>query len=93
MLTATYKIRDRDYYIAANNIPTGITPSTNRLFISIARKDYGIPSTLNYIDLRAARDQKSPMLRSYPNYEINELHVRIYAQNEIPKKQHFFNHK
>jgi hypothetical protein len=70
----TYKIRDRDYYIAANNIPTGITPSTNRLFISIARKDYGIPSTLNYIDLRAARDQKSPMLRSYPNYEINELH-------------------
>lgn len=78
MLPAEYKIDGSDYYTPQNNIPTGISISKDRMFISIGRAQYGIPSTLNYIDFKEAKDDRSPDLRAYPNYEINELHVREY---------------
>lgn len=72
----TYQIDGKNYYIPENNIPTGISPYRGeKLFVTVARLNHGIPSTLNYIDLRKYRSNKSPPLQAYPSYADNELHV------------------
>ncbi|EDW81721.1 uncharacterized protein Dwil_GK12212 [Drosophila willistoni] len=60
-------------YIAYNNVPMGVTHFRGRLFVTMPRRQTGIPSTLNYIDLRRdGRWNSSPKLRAYPDFELNQ---------------------
>lgn len=52
----------------------GVTHYDRRLFITVPRRSEGVPSTLNYIDL-GEQTEKSPKLRAYPNFEINQFQV------------------
>lgn len=47
-----------------------------KIIVTVPRRALGIPSTLNYIDANLPVGS-SPALRPYPNFEMNELHVRI----------------
>ncbi|KAI8431814.1 hypothetical protein MSG28_016228 [Choristoneura fumiferana] len=50
-----------------NNVPMGMERVGNRLFISLPRRRYGIPTTLNYIDLDQNVNTRSPALNPYPD--------------------------
>jgi hypothetical protein len=67
-------MRDTNIY---NNVPTGLTRHGDRLYVGVARRRLGIPSTLNYIDLAVANRTKnvSPPLVPYPDLTTNTLHV------------------
>ncbi|XP_061393605.1 L-dopachrome tautomerase yellow-f2-like [Musca vetustissima] len=60
-------------YIPYNNVPMGATHYKGRLFVTMPRRRVGIPSTLNYIDMNADGDIKSPKLRAYPDFETNQF--------------------
>lgn len=61
-------------YIPYNNLPIGVTHWNGKLFISVARRNYGVPSTLNVIDIASVpQGEQSPSLTGYPNYEINAI--------------------
>uniref|UniRef100_A0A1A9WS38 Bee-milk protein n=1 Tax=Glossina brevipalpis TaxID=37001 RepID=A0A1A9WS38_9MUSC len=60
-------------YIPYNNVPMGVTHHKGRLFITMPRRRVGIPSTLNYIDLRKDGNEVSPKLHAYPNFDINQI--------------------
>ncbi|XP_047542949.1 L-dopachrome tautomerase yellow-f-like [Vanessa atalanta] len=54
------------FFIQYNNVPMGVERVGERLFITVPRRRYGIPSTLNYIDLKDSKS-RSPSLRPYPD--------------------------
>lgn len=64
-----------------NNIPQGFAPYINgngssKVFIAVPRRYLGVPSTLNYVEIEDGQElHVDPKLRSYPNYEMNELDV------------------
>ncbi|XP_030369539.1 L-dopachrome tautomerase yellow-f2-like [Scaptodrosophila lebanonensis] len=68
-------------YIPYNNVPMGANHFRGRLFITMPRRRVGIPSTLNYIDLRRDGSQTSPKLHAYPNFELNQFNNS--AQNIV----------
>lgn len=41
--------------------------------MTVPRIKCGVPSTLNYFKLKSLRDNSSPKLRPYPDYETNEI--------------------
>ncbi|XP_050682887.1 L-dopachrome tautomerase yellow-f2-like [Leptidea sinapis] len=56
----------------------GVERVGDRLFITVPRRRYGIPSTLNYINLRENKGVLSPALRPYPNFfEATQL-INVY---------------
>lgn len=54
----------------------GVTHYKGRLFITMPRRRVGIPSTLNYVDLRKDGNEMSPKLHAYPDFETNQIKVR-----------------
>ncbi|KAH8358826.1 hypothetical protein KR093_002702, partial [Drosophila rubida] len=68
-------------YVAYNNVPMGVTHFRGRLFVTMPRRRVGIPSTLNYIDMRSDGQQRSPKLRAYPSFELNQFNAS--AQNLV----------
>uniref|UniRef100_A0A182WQX0 Yellow protein n=1 Tax=Anopheles minimus TaxID=112268 RepID=A0A182WQX0_9DIPT len=65
---------ENETFQAYGNIPMGASHHKNRLFITIPRRRPGVPATLNVIDLsKVARGDRSPPLKAYPTYPINEL--------------------
>ncbi|CAG9767088.1 unnamed protein product [Ceutorhynchus assimilis] len=63
-------------YQYENNIPMGANVWQDKLFISIARRRPGIPSTLNYIPLRTNKHKKNVPLKPYPNWKINNIYSK-----------------
>lgn len=51
----------------------GASHYKGRLFVTVPRRRPGIPSTLNYIDIKAEGSTASPMLRAYPSLEQNMI--------------------
>ncbi|XP_072946836.1 uncharacterized protein [Epargyreus clarus] len=66
-----------DFFIQYNNVPMGVERVDDRVFITVPRRRYGIPSTLNYIDL-ANPQEKSPPLKPYPDFESSKTLVSVY---------------
>uniref|UniRef100_A0A182S4V5 Yellow protein n=1 Tax=Anopheles funestus TaxID=62324 RepID=A0A182S4V5_ANOFN len=65
---------ENETFHAYDNIPMGASHHKNRLFITIPRRRPGVPATLNVIDLsKVTRGDRSPPLKAYPTYPINEL--------------------
>lgn len=54
-----------------NNVPLGVDYYNGRLFITIPRRQYGIPVTLAYVNVPKASD--SPKLIPYPDFSTNVL--------------------
>lgn len=65
-------------YIPYNNVPMGATHYNGRLFVTVPRRRIGVPSTLNYVDMRKDGNNPSPKLYAYPNFETNKLNVSIF---------------
>ncbi|KAI5637210.1 major royal jelly protein domain-containing protein [Phthorimaea operculella] len=66
------------FFIQYNNLPMGVERAGNRLFITIPRRRYGIPSTLNYLDLTRDTYSRSPGLRPYPNLQVARTLTSVY---------------
>lgn len=64
------------FFIPYNNVLKSAVHFKGKIFITLARRGSGIPSTLNYVpdDLPVG---SSPLLRPYPDFKTNELHVSI----------------
>jgi len=54
-----------------------VTHFRGRLFVTTPRRQEGIPSTLNYIDLDRDGWSQSPNLRAYPNFELNQYNLSV----------------
>lgn len=61
--------------ISYNIVPQGVEHYNGMLFVTTPRRNRGIPSTLNYIDIKNNNEGQSPKLRPWPNAEMNSLHV------------------
>lgn len=59
-----------------NNIPIGFEVYGDSIFITVPRRRYGIPSTLNYIDPETT--DESPPLKPYPNVDSISRFVSVY---------------
>lgn len=57
-------------YQYVNNIPMGANVWKDKLFISVPRRRYGVPSTLNYVPLNSKERHNVP-LKPYPNWDLN----------------------
>ncbi|KAH8383760.1 hypothetical protein KR009_010399 [Drosophila setifemur] len=66
---------ERASYIPYNNVPMGVTHYRGRLFVTMPRRRVGIPSTLNYIDLNRDGRDRSPKLRAYPDFALNQFNA------------------
>ncbi|XP_037709186.1 L-dopachrome tautomerase yellow-f [Drosophila subpulchrella] len=64
-------------FIQYNNVPQGVTHFRGRLFVTTPRRQEGIPSTLNYIDLARDGWSQSPNLLAYPNFALNQYNVSV----------------
>ncbi|RVE54886.1 hypothetical protein evm_000253 [Chilo suppressalis] len=51
------------FFIQPNNVPIGFEVYNEKIFVTVPRRRYGIPSTLNYV----TRGEKSPYLKPYPD--------------------------
>lgn len=60
-------------YIPINNIPMSGVHYKNRVFVTVPRRRWGIPSTLNVIDIAPPFPNENPVLKPYPSFELNEL--------------------
>lgn len=85
-----------DSYTAYNNVPMGVTHFRGRLFVTMPRRRTGIPSTLNYVDMRRDGTQSSPKLHAYPNFELNQFNasaehlVSVYRTTVDPCQRLWF---
>ncbi|CAH0715827.1 unnamed protein product, partial [Brenthis ino] len=61
-------------FIPENNIPMGLEIFGDRLFITVPRWKYGVPASLNYINLKD-NSTKSPKLTPYPNWAAHSLNT------------------
>ncbi|XP_052746229.1 L-dopachrome tautomerase yellow-f-like [Bicyclus anynana] len=60
-------IEDREkYFVQYNNVPIGLEVWGDKVFVTVPRRRYGIPSTLNYV---WKAPWKSPALKPYPGSE------------------------
>lgn len=62
-------------YIPIGNIPMGAVHYKNRVFVAVARRRWGIPSTLNVVDIAPPFPNTNVVLKPYPNFALNELRV------------------
>ncbi|XP_047542962.1 L-dopachrome tautomerase yellow-f2-like [Vanessa atalanta] len=51
------------FFIQYNNVPVGFEVYGNKVIVTVPRRRYGIPSTLNYVEMST----KSPALKPFPN--------------------------
>lgn len=68
---------DPNYFTNINNCPFGVARVRNKLFVGVPRRRPGVPATLNIINLTKVFGNKSPALEGYPNYQINDISVRL----------------
>ncbi|XP_063364137.1 protein yellow [Cydia amplana] len=59
-------------FIPENNIPMGVEVYEDRLFVTVPRWKYGVPSTLNYVNLKD-NSTKSPKLIPYPSWAAHSI--------------------
>ncbi|CRL01323.1 CLUMA_CG014255, isoform A [Clunio marinus] len=64
---------DTNVYDAYVNVPFGMTRYRDKLFVTIPRRNPGIPSSLNVVELVGNPPYINPMLISYPNFQTNAL--------------------
>jgi hypothetical protein len=65
-------------YNAYVNIPFGAAYHNGRLFVGVARRNPGVPSTLNVLNLNELQGpgpHLNPPLTAYPSWEANTLSV------------------
>lgn len=62
-------------YVPENNLPNGAVHYNGRVFVTVPRRRIGVLSSLNYIDVvdEPTINRTGPLLKPYPNYELNKL--------------------
>ncbi|XP_053622434.1 L-dopachrome tautomerase yellow-f2-like isoform X2 [Plodia interpunctella] len=78
--TSTISPRDENgrFFVQYNNVPMGVERVGDRVFVTVPRRRYGIPSTLNYIDLSQASNTLSPALKPYPSLQASRSLTSVY---------------
>ncbi|CAB3246515.1 unnamed protein product [Arctia plantaginis] len=72
------ELDDKDqFFIQYNNVPVGFEVHKKRMFITVPRRRFGIPSTLNYVDI-TAESTRSPLLKPYPDVDSVISFVSVY---------------
>ncbi|GAB0088344.1 hypothetical protein DMENIID0001_027470 [Sergentomyia squamirostris] len=64
-----------NFYVPSSNVPFGFTraPQSRRIFVGVNRRNFGIPSTLNYFYENECYSEGNPKLRPYPDYATNSI--------------------
>lgn len=72
-------------YIPESNLPNGAVHYKGRLFVTVPRRRIGVLATLNYIDVddQATGNKAGPLLKPYPDYEMNKLDSMESNPNRI----------
>lgn len=72
-------------YVPENNLPNGAVHYNGRVFITVPRRKNGVLSSLNYIDVvdKATVSKTGPLLKPYPDYEMNKLDTLEPKPNRI----------
>lgn len=83
-------VANPDYFVPENNVPYGVAAYQGWLYVALPRKNIGIPSTINRVNLTLAIDNKSPPLEGYPNYELNDIIVFEITSNFRIWNLHWF---
>ncbi|XP_026325579.1 L-dopachrome tautomerase yellow-f2-like isoform X2 [Hyposmocoma kahamanoa] len=68
----------RQFFVQYNNLPMGVERVGRRVFITLPRRRYGIPATLNYLHLDQDSNTRSPSLRPYPNFSASSYLTSVY---------------
>ncbi|XP_059054989.1 L-dopachrome tautomerase yellow-f2-like [Achroia grisella] len=63
------------FFLQYNNVPIGFEVYGDRVFVTVPKRRYGIPSTLNYVELGGP---SSPILKPYPSPRWSEILVSTY---------------
>ncbi|CAH2064589.1 unnamed protein product, partial [Iphiclides podalirius] len=66
------------FFIQYNNVPMGVERVGDRLLVALPRRRYGIPATLNYIDLNTESNKRSPALKPYPDFKRSRNLTSVY---------------
>ncbi|KAF9418128.1 hypothetical protein HW555_004938 [Spodoptera exigua] len=66
------------FFVQYNNVPMGAERVGDRVFVTIPRRRFGIPATLNYIDLNVYGNTRSPPLRPYPDMARSRSLISVY---------------
>jgi hypothetical protein len=64
---------DYDEY---NVVPFGVSRYKNKLFLTVPRRNPGIPATLNVVELIGKPPYINPLIKAFPSYQMNSLSVR-----------------
>lgn len=67
----------QDGYIPINNIPMSGVHYKNRVFVTVPRRRWGIPSTLNVVEISPPFPNQNAVLKPYPSFELNELRADL----------------
>ncbi|XP_026325615.1 L-dopachrome tautomerase yellow-f-like [Hyposmocoma kahamanoa] len=67
-------VKSEKFFIQYNNVPSGVELDNNRVFVTVPRRQYGIPSTINFI----LPDQSSSVLYPFPSPRYIEQFVSVY---------------
>ncbi|XP_018332062.1 L-dopachrome tautomerase yellow-f2 [Agrilus planipennis] len=59
-------------YIFENNIPMGANKWKDKLFVTVPRRRFGVPSTLNYVWTNTTSKHNVPLI-PYPSWDYNRL--------------------
>jgi hypothetical protein len=80
-------------YDAYNVVPFGVSRYKNKLFLTVPRRNPGIPATLNVIELKGEPPYINPLIKAFPSYQMNSLSVRkkLFLQNNFSENcQNYF---
>ncbi|XP_075989639.1 L-dopachrome tautomerase yellow-f-like isoform X3 [Anticarsia gemmatalis] len=70
------ELEQKDYFFTQdNNVPIGFDVFRDRMFITVPRRRFGIPSTLNFI---SNTTEYSPLLKPYPDVASVNQFVSVY---------------
>uniref|UniRef100_A0A8D9A1Q5 Protein yellow n=2 Tax=Cacopsylla melanoneura TaxID=428564 RepID=A0A8D9A1Q5_9HEMI len=62
-------------HVKGNSLILGVEKWKDKLFVTTPRSwKSGVPSTLNYVNLKNSKPNSSPNLIPYPNYALNNIH-------------------
>lgn len=66
-------------YNASIVVPFGISHFNGKIFVSIARRNPGIPATLATVELNGNPPYVNPSLIPYPNYDVQSESVSFIS--------------
>lgn len=60
------------------NVPFGVAHYKGKIFVTVPRRNPGIPATLNIVELIGKPPYINPLMIGFPSYQMNSLSVKKF---------------